>query len=269
MRNIFIALVMAFGLAAITAAQEKSELLSLQQAIAGGLQHSPQHKAALAETRIAKADFKESRSFFFPRVDFAETATRSNDPVYVFGTRLRQGRFTAADFALNQLNSPKPIGNFATRFGAQWTVFDSFATLFTARRMKELRQASEEKLARSDQLIVFHVIKTYYAALFAQRQADLAEHAAATAQASADQSRSRMEAGTVVESDYLAAQVELAGRQQDLVRARNAVELSCRAGCRHGGFSQSPVPIDGRDGGNRLAAARASRGREQSAQTTF
>lgn len=211
---------------AAPAVAQQEEPLSLQQAIAIALERNPQHKAALAEKRAAQADVKEAESFFFPRVSFSEAATASNDPVYVFGTRLRQSRFTAADFALNQLNNPEAIGNFATRLGAQWNVFDSFSTSANARRVKELKSAAVERLARADQLIAYRVIQAYYSELFAERQVELAEHAASTAQAVLDQSRSRFEAGTTVESDYLAAQADLASRQQELVRARNKLALA-------------------------------------------
>jgi len=224
-RELFIIGILGLGLTVAAVAQQE-EPLSLQQAVAIALERSPQHKAALAETHAAKADVKEAQSFFFPRITFSEAATRSNDPVYVFGTRLRQSRFTAANFALNQLNNPKPIGNFATRFGGQWNVFDSFSTTFNARKARELKTASAERLARADQVILYRVIQSYYGVLFAKRQVELAEYAAGTAQAVADQSRSRFEAGTTVESDYLVAQVDVASRQQELVRARNSLALA-------------------------------------------
>jgi outer membrane protein len=61
-------------------------------------------------------------------IEQAVQLLQRNDPVYVFGSKLRQQRFTAADFALNRLNSPLPFGNFATRFGGTWNLFDSFAS---------------------------------------------------------------------------------------------------------------------------------------------
>jgi outer membrane protein len=219
-------IVILFMAIAIPAVAQQEESLSLVQAVATALQQNPQHKAAVAETHAAKADLQMARSFYFPRITFSEAATRSNDPVYVFGTRLRQSRFTAADFALNRLNNPTPIGNFATRLGGNWNLFDSFSTTFNARRAAELKQAANEQLNRTEQLIAYHVIQAYYGVLFAQRQVELAEHAATTAQAVADQSRSRFNAGMVVESDYLAAQVDLASRQQELVRTRNALSVA-------------------------------------------
>src|SRR6266700_7587042 len=99
-------------------AQQPNEpsTLTLSQAIRIALEENPQRKAALADTNAASADVKEARSFLLPRITFSETATRGNDPVYVFGSKLRQQGFLPADFALNKLNTPTPFSNFATRF---------------------------------------------------------------------------------------------------------------------------------------------------------
>jgi len=56
--------------------------------------------------------------------------------VYVFGTKLTQRQFTAADFALNKLNTPTPLDNFETRFDGQWRLFDQGQTLFHQRVAK-------------------------------------------------------------------------------------------------------------------------------------
>ncbi|HYL92992.1 MAG TPA: TolC family protein, partial [Alphaproteobacteria bacterium] len=207
-------------------ATAETGLLTLQQAVASALERNPQRKAALAEVRSAQASIKEARSEYFPRLGFTESVVRSNDPVFVFGARLRQNRFTAADFTLDRLNTPAPLDNFATRFGLHWKVFDSFVTESSVRQAVREKAASEQQLARTDQLIVFQVIQAYYGVLFASRQIEVAEHAVATSQSLLQQSRARFEAGSTVESDYLAAQVDYASRQQELVRARNVLALA-------------------------------------------
>src|SRR5713226_387130 len=78
--------------------------ITLQQAVSIALEKNPERKAALADKRAASADVRDARSFLLPHVTFSELATRGNDPVYVFGNKLRQQRFTNADFALNVLN---------------------------------------------------------------------------------------------------------------------------------------------------------------------
>jgi outer membrane protein len=200
--------------------------LTLQQAVTIALERNPQRKAALAEERAASVSVKEAQSGFFPRLTFYESAVISNDPVFVFGTRLRQNRFTAADFALNRLNNPDAIGNFASRLGLQWNVFDSFLTRANVRQAASEKAAARERLARADQLVVFHVVQAYNGVLFAEKQLAVAEHAASTAKAVMEQSRVRFEAGSTVESDFLSAQVDEASRRQDAVKARNALALA-------------------------------------------
>ena len=100
-----------------TAETVSEEPISLDQAIQIALEKNPLRKAALADQKAAVAGVQQARSLLLPHIGFSETATRGNDPVYVFGTKLRQQRFTTADFALNELNRPTPIGNFSSRFG--------------------------------------------------------------------------------------------------------------------------------------------------------
>jgi outer membrane protein len=108
-------------------AQQERSSLTLQQAVKIALEKNPARKTALAETHAAAAQIKTAQSYLLPQVSFSEMATRGNDPVYVFGSRLRQQRFTAADFSLNALNRPLPVGNFATRLEGKWNLFNSFA----------------------------------------------------------------------------------------------------------------------------------------------
>jgi outer membrane protein len=200
--------------------------LTLRHAVEIALEKNPLRKAALAEQKAAAADARQARSSLLPQVTFSETATRGNDPVYAFGTRLRQGRFTSADFALNRLNSPTPIGNFATRFGGQWNLFDSFSNWANIQRANAMRQAAGQQLAHTDQETVFQVINAYYGLLLAQKQLQLAQGTVQTADAILSNSKARYDSGLVVESDYLSSVVNAATRRQELIRATNAVLLA-------------------------------------------
>jgi outer membrane protein TolC len=200
--------------------------LTLPQAVRIALEKNPLRKAAIADTKVSSADVREARSVLMPRVTFSETATRGNDPVYVFGSRLRQQRFTADDFSLNKLNTPLPFGNFSTRFGGTWSLFDSFASWHGVTRAKQMNEAAGHQLERTEQEIVFRVVNAYYGALLATKQRELAEQALKTSQSILDRSQSRFDAGLVVESDLLTAKVRMAERQQELIRARNNLDLA-------------------------------------------
>jgi outer membrane protein TolC len=200
--------------------------ITLQQAVTIALEKNPERKAALADTKAASADVWEARSFLLPHVTFSETATRGNDPVYVFGSKLRQQRFTTADFGLNFLNTPTPFGNFATRFGGTWNLFDSFGSWRDVTRAERVRDAVAHQLERTDQEILFRVVNSYYGALLARKQLEIAEQSMKTAQAILDRSKNRFDSGVVVESDLLSAQVRWATRKQELIRAQNNLALA-------------------------------------------
>ena len=206
--------------------QQLPSPLTLQQAVNIALEKNPLRKAALAETRASSADIQAARSFLLPRLNFSETATRGNDPVYVFGTRLRQQRFAATNFALNQLNSPPPVGNFSTRFGGTWNLFNSFSSWHGVTRAKFMDAAAAQQLNRTEQEILFGVIRSYYAVLLAGKQLQVAEESAKTAQAIVDRSQSRFDSGVVVESDLLTAKVRLAERQQEVIRTSHNLDLA-------------------------------------------
>ena len=225
-RHFALCFVAGTALLATASAQSSSAPLTLGDAARIALEKNPLRKAALADTRAASADIKTARSFLLPHLAFSETAMRGDDPVYVFGSRLRQQRFTQADFALNRLNNPPPFGNFSTRFGGTWNLFDSFASWHSLARARLMDEAAKQELGRTEQEVVFRVVRSYYEALLAARELEVAEHASKTAQAIVERSQGRFESGLVVESDLLTAKVRLASRQQELIRARNNQALA-------------------------------------------
>jgi len=226
----FILIALLFGVTATSFSQrpDAPSPLSLQQAANVALEKNPLRKAALADTKAASAGVREAQSFLMPHVNFSELATRGDDPVYIFGSKLRQQRFTADNFAppLNKLNNPAPYGNFSTRFGGTWNLFDSFASWHGINRAKEMNAAASHQLERTDQEILVRVVQSYYGVLLASKHLEVTDQAVKTAKSIMDRSQVRFDAGLVVESDLLSAKVRLAGREQELIRARNNLELA-------------------------------------------
>jgi outer membrane protein len=226
--NALLISLLVFSIPGLLFAQETQQPspITLQQAVNIALEKNPERKGALADTKAASADVKEARSFLLPHVTFSETATRGNDPVYVFGSKLRQQRFSTSDFALDTLNTPAPFGNFATRFGGTWNLFDSFGSWRAVNRAERVKDAAGHQLERTAQEIIFRVVDSYYGVLLAKKQLEVAGQSMKTAQAILDRSKDRFESGVVVESDLLSAQVRLAARRLELIRAENNLALA-------------------------------------------
>ena len=219
----FASLVWLLAAAVVSVAQAP---LDLPQAIAIAMEKNPRRKMAVAESQIAHAQVALAQSAFLPRVSFTETAMIGNDPVYAFGTRLRQGRFSQDNFVLNNLNHPEPIGNFSSRFGGQWNLFDSFARNYRLRGAKLMEQSAAKQLGHAEQEIIFRVIDSYYSIAVARKQVEVAEQMVKTAQVMLESSTARVESGAAVEADALSARVHLATRQQELIQANSNLQLA-------------------------------------------
>jgi outer membrane protein TolC len=202
------------------------QTLTLRQAIDQALKQNPEADAARAQVDEARADSALARTALLPQINFTEDISRGDDPVYAFGTRLRQQRFTQADFALSALNTPDPIGNFSTRISGGWQLFD---TLRTERRIHGadlMRKSADSQAGAVDQKIVFGVVAAYQKALYAEREIATAQHEVETAEALLKSAGDHVKAGLAVESDRMSAQVNLAACKQGLIAARGDRELA-------------------------------------------
>ncbi len=226
MRTLFHISIALVFLIALSAAAQETQPLTLDRAVAVALEKNPVRKAAIAETKAAAADTRQAKAFLLPRLSFSESALRSNDPVFVFGTKLRQQRFTQTDFSLDSLNRPTPVSDISSKFSGQWNLFDNRQSWLGVTRAKLMQEAASQQLERTDQELIFRVVQSYYGALLAARQLSVAEQSLKTAEAIEAQSRNRVESGLAVDSDLLSAQVQTAERRQQQIRARNDVAIA-------------------------------------------
>lgn len=217
-------LIVLFWVTGLAAAAQQP--LTLRQAIDQALGQSPEAVMACAGSQEAKAGAALARTQLFPQLNFTEDISRGNDPVYAFGTRLRQRQFTQADFALNALNRPQPIGSFATRFSGSWMAFDSFKTQKTIRSADLMEKSAASSAKAVNQKIVLDVVQAYQSVLYAQREVDVAQHEQETAAALLSSVDDRVKAGLAVESDLMSAQVNVAARKQEMIAAQGDLELA-------------------------------------------
>lgn len=202
------------------------EPLTLRQAIHEALEQSPDAAIARADSQAARSAAAMARSQLLPQLTFTEDISRGDDPVYAFGTRLRQRQFTQADFALNALNRPQPIGNFATRVTGSWIAFDSFKTQREIRRADLFQQSASSSGKAVDQQILLRVVEAYQSVLYAEREIDVAQHEQETAAALLTSAEDHVRAGLAVESDRMSAQVNLAARNEEMIAAQGDLELA-------------------------------------------
>jgi outer membrane protein len=203
-----------------------TQQLTLEQAVRAAIQHNPAFQTNADEADAARARLKQARATWFPRFDFRQDITRGNNPVYVFGTKLTQRRFSAADFALNSLNTPAPLDNFQTRLDAQWRIFDSGLTLFHQQSAKHLVTAADFETEQARQDLILEIIRTYYGALVLKESAKAADAAVETAESSALHMETMHKAGLLVDSDLLSAKVFVSQMKDRQIQAQNDLAVA-------------------------------------------
>ena len=196
--------------------------LSLSEAIARAKARNPDAGAAAAAEREAADRVTQTRGGYLPKVDVAESWQRGNDPVFVFGSRLAQRQFTAADFApnsrLDALNHPVATDNFRAAFSVEQVLFDRTTSA-------NIRSASIGRdMAATGKRLVDHdltaaVTDVFGRVLVAAATVRAAAAAVEAARADRELAGNRRDAGRVTDADVLQLDVYLARTLEQQVQA--------------------------------------------------
>jgi outer membrane protein len=216
----------AIAIAALACATANGEELTLQQAVAQALEHNPQVRMANARQQQAHAALTETRSMWLPHVDVSESVMSGNNPVFVFGSLLEQGRFGAANFDPHFLNDPSTLRNYRMGLNVRYTVFDQFRRLQATRQASNAVAQSEAGTGEAQQAIRLDVMAKFYGLLLAQARHDVALDAVKTAEADAASMREKFRQGLLVESDALAAEVQIASFREQEIEAAGGVAIA-------------------------------------------
>ncbi|UCF20432.1 MAG: TolC family protein [Gemmatimonadota bacterium] len=198
--------------------QRAMRALSLDQAIAEALAGNARLAIAEARGEIAGSRSRSASSPLWPRLEAQAGYTRSVDPVFAFGTKLRQGRFEEPDFALDALNNPEPIGDWSTVVGVRWSLLDPtlWAGRSAARRQAE---AADWSTIRTREATVLLIRTAYHRAQMTEAQQAAAAADKEAAEANLERFRRRRDRGLLTEADYLQAVAEVAAAEARLTEA--------------------------------------------------
>lgn len=213
-------------LAASAAEGQASEGLTLAEAVDRALQANPMVRMTAAGSDMAAAQLSEAKAGRLPSLGFSEQFMTSNNPVFVFGSLLEQGRFGMHNFAIDSLNNPGSLSNFRSSLNVRVPLFNRFqiaSGIEQARLQTEQADSDAEWVA---QQIRFRVIQSYFGVLVAQARQEVAEGAVKSAEGDLKSMQDRFDQGMAVASDVLAMQVQLADFKQQLAGAKGAVRTA-------------------------------------------
>lgn len=203
--------------------------LPLETAIAIALERNPQLRVSEAIATEAAARVGEAEGSRLPRVEISETASRTTNPVMVFGGLLNQESFSAANFDVGFLNQPDALDNFATRLAVEQPIWTGGRIAGAIDAARAGSASAEAQRAAARQAIARQVIDAYSGAVLAARYRAVAEQALATAKTHVAMVADLRQAGLVVEADLLRARVRESEVLEMVIEAESAVAIA-RAG---------------------------------------
>ena len=126
-------------------AQTLSEL-SLPEAATKALAAHPSIAANRAQTQSAKEKVAEAHAARWFRVDYTESFSRSDNPVFVFGGLLTQRQFSESNFAIGTLNRPNFLNNSQSLVSIDQPIWDAGRARYAE---AGLHGISEETISRT------------------------------------------------------------------------------------------------------------------------
>lgn len=193
--------------------------LDLETAVKMAFENDPRSRKADVGIRIADSRISEARSARKPVVRFGQSFTASNNPVFVFGSLLEQGRFTTENFALNSLNDPSTLANFRTAVDVRFPLLDQGKAKTDVTRAEIARKQADLAAEVVRQRLRFDVIRSFYGSVLALELIGVSDEAVRSATENRRKTRDMVDVGMVMESDSLAAEVELANTEQQRLEA--------------------------------------------------
>jgi len=193
--------------------------LTLADAVSRARAQSPEARASMAAEREAAERVIQARAGYWPRVDFAESWQRGNQPVFVFSSLLSQRQFTAENFQIDRLNNPDPVNNWKSAFLVQQLVFDGGGTRAGVRSAalgKDVASAARQQVGNS---LAVAATEAFGHVLRVASQKRAAVAAVEAAQRDLEVARNRRAAGLVTDADVLALDVHLATMRAQQITA--------------------------------------------------
>ncbi len=206
------------------------KVLHLSEVIDLALKENHQLKAMEMNLMAVKEDIYISRSYLLPSLRLEERFMRTDNPAYVFSTKMNQTRFSMEDLigAPETFNKPAPISNFQTLLSFEMPIYVRKAWIGLDVSSTEYRTKSYEYHKKRSE-IVYEVLRLYTALRTAKGYLKVALQGVENTEEHLRIAKLRFEAGLGLQSDVLRAEVALNDAKARLVTAEKNLDIAKRA----------------------------------------
>jgi outer membrane protein TolC len=192
--------------------------LSLKEAVQTALEKNSSIQAAGAAQQAAESKVQEARGGFLPKVNYSESWSRSDNPVFVFSSLLTQRQFGEQNFLLGPLNRPDFLNNFQSLATADQTLFDAGQTKHAVRSAGLTKDIAGEDHRLAQMEVIASVVRTYYDAVLSAEEVKAADQALRSVEADLQHADNVRSAGLSTDADVLSIRVHRASVREQLIR---------------------------------------------------
>ncbi|MBY0502915.1 MAG: TolC family protein [Bryobacteraceae bacterium] len=224
MKNVF--LLAVIGVLPDSAQMPPPDPLSLKDAVRMAMDKNPSLAAAFAAGQAAESRIAQARAGHLPKVNYAESWSRSDNPVSVFSSLLTQRRFGASNFQIESLNRPGFLNNFQSQVTADQTLYDAGQAKHAMRAAELQKGLTREDGRRMQMEVTATVVRAYYDALLSMEQLKATAQAMRSAQADLERAQAIRAAGMSTEVDGLSIRVHLSMLREQQIRREADLEVA-------------------------------------------
>ena len=139
--------------------------MSLKDAVHLALNKNRLVEASDDSRKAAESRIAEARAGNLPKVNYSESWTRSDNPVFVFSSLLTQHQFGEQNFQIGPLNRPDFLNNFQSQVTADQTLYDGGQTRHAVRSAELTKDITIEDGRRTRMEVIAGAIRSYCDAL--------------------------------------------------------------------------------------------------------
>ena len=203
--------------------------MSLKDAVHLALDKNKSMEASLAAQRVAESRIAEARGGSLPKINYFESWSRSDNPVFVFSSLLTQHQFEEQNFQLGPLNRPDFLNNFQSQVTADQTLYDAGQTRHAIRSAELTKDVTSEQGRRTQMEVIESVIRSYYDAVLSMEQLNVTGQALHSAEADVERAQAVRSAGMSTDVDVLSIKVHLAGVREQQIRREADLDVASAA----------------------------------------
>lgn len=200
---------------------------SLQEAIDYALENNPDIAIMQARLEQADAQLGESLASFYPQVKASLSYMHSDNPAQAFSMIISQRRLDLTVPNPNQaFNHPGGVDNYRPQVTALYSLFRGGQDYYRKQAAELGVETSELEQTATRHHLINNVTGSFYGYLAAKDAHELSLRSIEAVQSELKQSKDRFEAGTLLKSDVLSLEVQLAEAKDAEIRAANAIEMA-------------------------------------------